>query len=210
MRNWTRAASILGASAVLVGAPAAVAFADCSPHGNGVNSGSAYFSVGPSGSSQSSTWNLGNRTVYVGTITSSGMSTSRCHDMMFDWATDSGHYDARQVRNCDPGSQASSQSSGSWPANEPSGWAGRDVNGLQKGAGCVYNQSSESFVECVQFPDRLPQCVFGNGPGASPYPSNENDSRPIAEKKNFTRYISRSENGTLTYNSGGNIASSTS
>lgn len=207
-----RAASAMGVAAAIVATTAVAAAADCNPNANGADSGSAYFNVGSAGSSQSSTWNLADRSVYVGTITGSGMQADKCHDMMFDWATNSGHYDSRQIRNCAPGTQTSSQSGtpqGTFPAREPSDWAGRTVSGLQKGAACSYNQPDQNYVDCGQFAARLPGCVFGNGPGASTYPSAFDDARSITDKTKYARYISRSQSGILVYNDGGIISSST-
>mgnify|MGYP000943592718 CR=1 FL=1 len=57
------------------------------------------------------------------------MPTTMCLDAIVDWMTVSGHYDARNARNCAPGTSRSGT------ITEPANWGNRDVTGLQKAAG---------------------------------------------------------------------------
>jgi hypothetical protein len=120
--------------------------ADChgnSPHDTGYEDAHE----GATSSAQYVSWELrgsgAGRGVRVESDASSGMSTDICLDAIFDWMTVDGHFDARVTRNCAPGWDRISDSGGDfW---EPDNlWGPRTLTGIQKGAGCKYEQVSTS------------------------------------------------------------------
>lgn len=132
------------------------AFAEC--HGSvASNSGSGTTGVGPTSSSQTMTWNYGDRRAAATAQNSDETETSYCIDATTDWLTSSGHYDARVARNCD--ATGVTIATGARP--EPSGWGSRDVNGLQKAFSCFYNQTSTPgiYSGCVYLAAGLAGCV---------------------------------------------------
>lgn len=177
---------------------ASAAFADC--HTDGVNSGDDYAYVGPAGSSEHGAWDLQAKAVREDTYAGSGMSTSKCVDTYLDWATTIGHYDSRLTRVCQPGGHRVTDMGGDGWAQEPSDWGGRTVTGLQKGAGCFYNQSTENFDICTNFPEHLPGCVYDL----------VYDSFSLGDMTWFTRYWVTHQDGTIDYNSGGLVQGNTS
>ena len=120
------------------------------------------------------------------------MSTDICLDALVDWMTTSGHYDARDARNCKPG--PNSYRSGS--IIEPSDWGGRSVTGLQKAAGCKYIQttSPSTYGTCDYAPETPAPCKF-----------NTNDAHPWYTKGHAVWL--RRQDGTIEFNDGGNVQS---
>jgi hypothetical protein len=144
------------------------AFASC--NGDGIDSGTQYTYAGDNPSAQSASWQLLNHRVRETTDTATSMNLDYCQDAFFDWSTSGGHYDARIVRNCAPGTHRETDSlyDGWW--DEPANWAGRYVLGLQKGAGCGFRQTDWTYQSCEQFPARIPGCLVDNG-SAMRYPN---------------------------------------
>jgi hypothetical protein len=68
--------------------------------------------------------------------------STRCIDGHLDWDTASGHYDARVVRTCQRGHIHFTDPSGDFWYDEPSNWDGRNVTGIQRGAGYKIDDSS--------------------------------------------------------------------
>ena len=97
--------------------------------------------------------------------------------------TTSGHYDARGARNCQPGTTRSGT------ITDPSGWSGRNVTGIQKAAGCTYNQTSPpSYSGCSHVP--ASGCTFpAESAGAWTHTSHA--------------ILLRAQDGTVNFNSGG-------
>lgn len=137
-------------------------------------------------------WDLTGRRVRLVASPDAAVPTYRCHDAWVDWATVSGHYDARLTRNCDPGSYRETDSGGDGWEPEPSNWGGRNVTGIQKGAGCVHNQNSITFDTCAQYPQNLSTCSIGS-------------DYTLTQMKNFVRYWIRYQDGTIGFNSGGKV-----
>lgn len=197
---WLVRGATVGAAALAIVLGAGPAFADC--HGNGVDSGSADASVGAQGSKQTVAWNLGNREVRVRSKTGDGLNAGKCLDAAFDWMTDGitdGHYDARIARNCRPGTVVQSDADGNGYWLEPSDWGNRKVTGIQKAAGCNYDESNESYGNsCEYVAAGVDNCTFTK---AIPFASG--DSGPA-------RIILRGNSGALFYNSGGDVQSADS
>lgn len=82
------------------------------------------------------------------------MSTAVCQDTRVDWMTTSGHYDARGARTCQVGSLRVGA------IYDPAGWSARDVTGLQKAAGCVYNQGPVTYSGCQYVSASASGCPF--------------------------------------------------
>lgn len=133
---------------------AAPAFADC--HGDGVNSGSTQTYVGVG--IQRWEWSLANRRAYTRSESQPAMSYDLCLDAIFDWETQSNHYDSRVTRMCAKGRAHGGT------VTEPAGWGGRTVTGLQKAAGCKYLQTSPpaasppDYAACDHDPDSETGC----------------------------------------------------
>lgn len=72
-----------------------------------------------------------------------GLNSDRCADAWFDWSA-SGHYDARVVRTCKPGSNRYTNAGGPGFYYEPS--TSRNLSGEQKVFLCLYNQSSGNVI----------------------------------------------------------------
>jgi hypothetical protein len=62
--------------------------------------------------------------------------------------TTDNHYDARISRNCD--ATGTSNRGGAFQT-EPSNWGGRTVTGLQKAAGCVYQQAGTPYYSGCEY-----------------------------------------------------------
>lgn len=84
---------------------------------------------------QYANWSYSSRLLRLGSYPDLGMNSDRCMDAMLDWQTSAGHYDARVVRSCKPGSPATKDPGGDGFWFEPSGWAGRNIVNMQKGGG---------------------------------------------------------------------------
>lgn len=69
------------------------------------------------------------------------------------------HYDARAARTCQPGGHRE----GTWI--DPANWAGRDVTGLQKAAGLVYQQYPPNYGASDYVSASAPGCHFTGGAG---------------------------------------------
>ena len=188
------AGAIPFAAVMLTAGPA---LADC--HGDGDDGGDGTATIGVSGSEQIGKWRLNQERVRVKATTGSGMNTDNCHDAAVDWMTTSGHYDNRIARNCRPGTLAESNSGGDGWWGEPSNWGGRTVTGLQKGAGLVYVEATESYKNSEYFSASEPNCPFGDG---SPFTAQS----PVT----FVKFIWRTGSGALYYNGGGDVASASS
>lgn len=197
-RCLPRMTVVMAAAFALTVTFASAAFADC--HADGVNSGDDVKYVGPGTSSEEGAWDLGAKAVKEFTDADFGMSTSKCLDTYVDWATTSGHYDQRLTRVCQPGGWRLTDQGGDGWALEPSDWGGRTVTGLQKGAGCLYNQSTGNFDDCSDFPEHLSGCVYDL----------VTDSFTLSYMKWFTRWWVTYQDGTIAYNSGGDVASNNS
>jgi hypothetical protein len=88
-------------------------------------------------------WQKSNKRVRLKVSPSSTMSSTRCMDAKLDWGTEgSGHYDARVVRSCQPGTpeETDPDADGFWV--EPSDWGGRNIGGIQKGFGYIISDST--------------------------------------------------------------------
>jgi hypothetical protein len=154
-------------------------------HGNGPDSGSASTNLGPTTSSQTITWNLGARQASAWATNSDGVSTSYGIDAITDWITADDHYDSRTARNCD----ATGSSTRGGTRNEPSDWGTRDVNGLQKAAGCFYLQNTTpSYSNCQYIQASIDGCTFG--------------AAKIWTHKSHEVWLRR-EDGTVDHNDGG-------
>lgn len=154
---------LVSSALALVLGSATSAFADC--HGDGDNSGSGTTNVGPTTSSQYLAWDLSDRKMTVRATNSDEVSTNYCLEARNDWITDGrvtsgGHYDARASRNCD----ATGASVRGGTITEPSSWGGRNVKGLQKAAGCIYDQypagDPTEYLGCVYVPESKSGCTF--------------------------------------------------
>lgn len=67
------------------------------------------------------------------------MSTDRCMDAFLDWGRDHGHYDARIVRECDPGNAVGTDPQGDGHWSEP---PITPLNGIQRGWGYVIDDDN--------------------------------------------------------------------
>lgn len=181
---------------IVVGS-ASSAFADC--HGDGDGDGSGTTNVGPTTSSQYLAWSLSSRTMTVRAMNSDNVSTNYCLEARNDWITDGvitpgGHYDARASRNCD----ATSNSTRGGTITEPSNWGGRTVRGLQKAAGCIYDQypagDPPEYLGCVYVAASKDGCTFP-----------QNSARAWTAMSHAV--FLRREDGTTDYNDGGAVSS---
>jgi hypothetical protein len=125
-----------------------LAWADC--HGDGDNSGSGTQHVGAAANTEHWTWDLSSREIFVQSDTSSLLNLDDCMDANVDWMTSTaggqpngGHYDSRTARDCKPSGFRQGT------ITEPSGFDGCDVTGLQKAAGCRYNQDTGNETGCL-------------------------------------------------------------
>ena len=178
-----RGLTVLAAAVVAVVITATLAWADC--HGDGDNAGTGTKHVGANNSTQTMTWNLGDRTTYVWSEAGSGMSTDHCLEAQSDWETVAGHYDARAARTCKPGGHRE----GTY--TEAASWSGRDVTGLQKAAGCIYQQYPPDYLNSCDYvaeSEDTSMCPFG-----AAFPWND---------KTHAVYLRR-ENGDIEFNDGG-------
>jgi hypothetical protein len=150
-----RILTLLAAVVAMVLGSSASALADC--HGIGTLSGAANANQGPGASYQNLQWDRNARTATVWASNTDEVLPSYCLDAAVDWITAAGHYDARIARNCDD----TGTSTRGGTVNEPSGWGGRTVNGLQKAAGCYYEQTSPPYYSlCEYVPGSAAGCYF--------------------------------------------------
>jgi hypothetical protein len=180
--GWLAWAAIPSVVVIFLGGPAS---ADC--HGSGDTEGSGHKTVGAG--TQDLSWNLSSRSTSVSSVTNSSMLTSVCLEARSDWITSSGHYDARASRNCRPGSSRSGT------LTDPSGWGGRSVNGLQKAAGCEYNQATSptTYSVCQYVVASIAGCGF---------PSDS--ARPWTAWSHAV--FLRAQDGSLQFNNGGVVS----
>lgn len=85
--------------------------------------------VGASPSTQSAHWQKSDKKVRLYNYASTGMSSSRCVDVVLDWQTSGGHYDSRTLRNCKPGGTVSTDPLGDgWWSED---WGPRTITGVR-------------------------------------------------------------------------------
>lgn len=184
MRIFLRAAWLALGMALTVGVTAGSALADC--HTTRYASGSGTMNKGPAGGYGAASWNVSTRSIRT-TADGRSLASGYCVTAAFDWATVSGHFDARMARDCDPGSGSMLDT------QVDSNTGGRTLRGMQKwgvcygpnntGTGCTTSSMSVSgcTISTMNF-------VFGTG-------------------NNTTRQWRRNSNGTYFYDDGGNPAS---
>jgi len=115
------------------------------------------------------------------------MSTDICLDAYVDWETTvgGGHYDRRQGRNCKPGSGFGGT------ITEPSNFNGRPVTGLQKAAGCRYEQVPSAHLgTCDYDTEGESNCYF---------------SSALAWTSKCAATLVRHEDGTTDFEDGGDV-----
>lgn len=107
---------------------------------DGPASGDAITTVGASPSTQSAHWSRADKRLRLYNYASSGMSSNRCIDILFDWRTSGGHYDSRTLRNCRPGGTVRTDPSGDgwWSEN----WGPRSITGVRIVSSAVISDST--------------------------------------------------------------------
>lgn len=131
-KNILRSAGL--ALCIVVGAGSAVpTFADC--HDTNSAIGSTSSSIG--NSTQQSSWYHTSSVdqVYINVSNNNITTPGLCLNEWYDWATVTGHYDVRLVRNCADNQGRQPTTNGVYV--EPS--SSRTLKGLQKAAGCSSN-----------------------------------------------------------------------
>ena len=116
---------------------------------------------GATGHEAWSSWDAGRRHLNM-SMRSGNMPSAYCVDTWFDWATSSGHYDARVVRVCLD--YAARYSNGGDGITEPS--TPRRLLGLQKAAGCYYERASRELYACYQSPKNTSGCAIKDSAAA--------------------------------------------
>jgi hypothetical protein len=93
------------------------------------------------------------------------LASGRSADTWLDWATYSGHYDARVIRNY---YEDSTYGSTAWYEDDAKGY----MAGIQKEAGCTWDSTPQQFVNnCAPLPGdqgmyETPGCPVNNDPGS--------------------------------------------
>jgi hypothetical protein len=176
----------VAASASILLLTPSIASADC--HATKYPSGSGSLGVGPGTSYGSSYWASSTKFVN-GFALGASMSGSNCETTAYDWATVSGHYDARMIRDCDNDSGGYS-----FDLNEPS--SSRTLRGMQKWGVCYAPNGSNSG--CTTSSQSESGCMI----------TSMNFSFTTSNKT--TRWWVHYSNGTYGYYSGGDVTSATS
>lgn len=133
---------------------------------------------------QFASWSKSNHRLRLKVLPGNSMSTDKCMDVMLDWGTNgSGHYDGRVVRSCAPGidEETDPDANGFW--DEPSGWGGRDVTGIQKGWGYTIDDDNLLVLSAARLNDTGTGDLWGVAPGTG--------------TQGFARVRTRYQNGTV-------------
>ena len=144
MRSWrtlSRASLVAALSAAFLGAMAPA-------HANPVD-GSFDSAIGAGSSSQHMRWKQPSQRVrlwvtFAGNPNSTG---GRCQDAAVDWNTNgTGHYDARVLRNCNPGHTEQTDPGGDGWWEEPNNFDGANVTQVQRVGSYVFEDGNLSNV----------------------------------------------------------------
>ena len=141
------------------------ALAEC--HYTRYASGSSTERFGTSGHRAWAQWTASTRYLNM-SMEAQNMPSGYCVDSWFDWATASGHYDARIVRVClDYAARYSNAGKG---ITEPV--TSRRLLGLQKAAGCYYHLPTRTLTSCTHSPYNSSTSCQIRDSGAADVPSN--------------------------------------
>ncbi|MGH3346177.1 MAG: hypothetical protein ACRDO4_04290 [Nocardioides sp.] len=169
------------AGAVLVASPASA---------NTHNYGTSTTDLGGGSSYQHHEWDFDLQRIRLVSKVDSTSSGDKCLDAAFDWRTSNGaHYDARVVRNCDPGSYLETDAAGDGFWDEPASWDNRPVNGVSRAFAVVVDDDNLHIDNKIRISPAQGSCCYGDG-----YSS---DEAPPTNGQYNVAIITRYDSGTV-------------